>query len=87
MRLFSLPDGGFSERLLNIKNIITMFIKYRKSHQYAYLVLRRPNRYLSSMIIKYFDYYDYRKLYGHHHEVVLPSRNIHFSSGNVYYLQ
>jgi hypothetical protein len=48
---------------------------------------RRPNRYLSSMIIKYFDYYDYRKLYGHHHEVVLPSRNIHFSSGNVYYLQ
>jgi hypothetical protein len=43
MRLFSLPDGELSERLLNIKNIITMFIKYRKSHQYEYLVLRRPN--------------------------------------------
>jgi hypothetical protein len=55
-----IPDGGLSERLLNIKNIITMFIKYRKSHQYEYLVLRRPNsnffyvfKKLTSMIIKY----------------------------------
>jgi hypothetical protein len=60
MRLFSLPDGGLSERLLNIKNIITMLIKYRKAHQYEYLVLRRPKsnfyhvfKKLTSMVIKY----------------------------------
>jgi len=43
MRLFSPPDGGLSERLSNIKNLIIMFIKYRKFQQYEYLVLKRSN--------------------------------------------